>query len=140
MFASFVCGVRGFAQGSTTPYQKELTAIHARFNQLETERTDYRSATRALDNQRDAERQRLMGQLHLLDPYWTYEQQLEADIDALATGLPTTDADREKVLDAYKQTLARLAGLSTAATQKEAETEVATLRVDLATKLVRAGH
>jgi hypothetical protein len=57
----------------------------------------------------------------------------------VAALLPPMDADRDKVLDAYKRTLARLAGLSTAPAQAQAENEVAKLRVDLATKLIRGG-
>jgi len=115
-------------EAADPPYLASLKVTRERFGFLEAHRNDYRKPKPELPPTQEEERLRLLGQLLTDDPIWALQNQVQADIDALAVLRPRTPAD-DTILEALKDILAITGGFDERATTRtEAEKFATALR------------
>ena len=89
-----------------TEYQAKIRRLHQQLQTLDVERTDYRKAKPGLPPGKEAERERLAGQLLIESPMWKLAEQVEADLQALSD-VPTgkRSGSHDRVMDELKEFL-----------------------------------
>ena len=131
MFIAFVL----HAEAQDSAYQTSLQQLRERLEELQIQRADYRKIrpddrSPKLPPAQEAERYSLLGQLFSDDPIWALQQQLQADIDALAdASKPEVRAANRAVLEDLKDLGALISAFEgRVPTREQADAMVAALR------------
>lgn len=94
------------ALSEETEYQAKIRRLHQQLQTLDVEQTDYRKAKPVLPPGKEAERERLAGQLLIESPMWKLADEVEADLQAISD-VPAwkRTGNHDRVLEELKEFL-----------------------------------